>query len=295
MRIRIVCAIVLLLMCGCSAKETSTMTFGVVNSIDIVPIALANELGYFAAEGITVNLQPFASAKERDAAMQANQLDGIICDTIGLAIFRGAGVDLRITGASTGEWSLMANTNDLAALCRGGYYPPAFLGISENTLIDYIAYMTERDFGVTFTRTPIPSMPARLDSLRNAQIDAAILPAPYSYIAADDGFYEIAKYTNDTAMLSAICFTQAYIESNQGAVDSFYKAYDKAVAELNANSSKHEDEIKKASGYPDDIPLTLPTFYPSFQPSVELVQQAFDWAYGKGIISAPLAADEAFQ
>ena len=57
--------------------ETITLNFGAMGSIDAVPLVIAQENGYFKEEGLNVNLEMFTAAKDRDAALQAGQLDGV--------------------------------------------------------------------------------------------------------------------------------------------------------------------------------------------------------------------------
>ena len=57
--------------------EAVTLNFGAMGSIDTIPFVIAQENGYFEEEGIKVNLELFNAAKDRDAALQAGQLDGV--------------------------------------------------------------------------------------------------------------------------------------------------------------------------------------------------------------------------
>ena len=49
-------------------KELQEVSIGVMPDIDSVPIIIAQEKGYFAEEGLKVDIQKFKSAMDRDAA-----------------------------------------------------------------------------------------------------------------------------------------------------------------------------------------------------------------------------------
>ena len=60
--------------------KATTLSFGAMGSIDAVPLVIAQEKGYFEEEGLNVNLEIFTAAKDRDAALQAGELDGVLAD-----------------------------------------------------------------------------------------------------------------------------------------------------------------------------------------------------------------------
>ena len=115
--------------------EAVTLNFGAMGSIDTIPFVIAQENGYFEEEGIKVNLELFNAAKDRDAALQAGQLDGVLADETAIAIYQNSDMDMQITGATNGYWTLVAtdqsNIHSLEDL-KGKK-----IGISENTMIEY--------------------------------------------------------------------------------------------------------------------------------------------------------------
>ena len=88
--------------------EAVTLNFGAMGSIDTIPFVIAQENGYFEEEGIKVNLELFNAAKDRDAALQAGQLDGVLADETAIAIYQNSDMDMQITGATNGYWTLVA-------------------------------------------------------------------------------------------------------------------------------------------------------------------------------------------
>ena len=58
------------------------LTVGLMPAVDAAPMLLAAERGYFAAEGVEVELVVFASASERQVALQTGAVDGTITDLV---------------------------------------------------------------------------------------------------------------------------------------------------------------------------------------------------------------------
>lgn len=289
-------------MAGCAKtqdspeKETSTLRVGVMGSIDAVPMVIAKEKGYFKEEGLDVDLQIFKAAKDRDAALQAGELDGVLADEVAISIYQNSGMDMKITGTTNGSWTLVvgkdSNINKLEEL-KGKK-----MGISEHTMIDYLADYIVTENGVDTNdveKIAIPAMPARLEALRNNQIDAAILPAPFNDTAVADGGKEITKTDNEDIMISVTAFLQDIITNKPDAVKGFYKAYNKAVEYMNSNDiTDYEDVVISTVGYSEDMKgnIILPELKMNYLPSEERVQAVFDWSKNNGIISEDLKAKD---
>ncbi|MFU7515334.1 ABC transporter substrate-binding protein [Clostridium sp. HCS.1] len=289
-------------MAGCTktqteeVKETKKLSFGAMGSIDIVPIVIAKEKGYFEEEGLELDFQLFTAAKDRDAALQAGELDGVIADEIAISIYQNSGIDMKITGATNGAWTLVVgkdsgieNLEDLKG---------KKMAISENTMIDYLSDYIAEENGVNSSeieKIAIPAMPARLEALRNKQVDAAILPAPFNDTAVADGGKGLADIDNADIMISAIGFLQDQIDNNEEAIKAFFTGYNKAVEYMkNTDIKEYEDIVIKTVGYSEDTKgnLILPELNTNYLPNSEKVQAVFDWSKNNGIIDKDLKAED---
>ena len=172
------------------------------------------------------------------------------------------------------------------------------MGISERTMMDYLADYIATENGMEakdIEKIAIPAMPARLEALRNNQIDAAILPAPFNDIAIADGSKEITKIYNSDIMISSLGFLQEVIDSNPEAVQGFYKAYNEAIEYVNnTDISEYEDIVISTVGYSEDARgnIVLPEFKLNYLPSEERVQAVFDWSFENKIIDKKLNAKD---
>ena len=289
-------------MAGCTktqteeVKETKKLSFGAMSSIDIVPIVIAKEKGYFEEEGLELDFQLFTAAKDRDAALQAGELDGVIADEIAISIYQNSGIDMKITGATNGAWTLVVgkdsgieNLEDLKG---------KKMAISENTMIDYLSDYIAEENGVNSSeieKIAIPAMPARLEALRNKQVDAAILPAPFNDTAVADGGKGLATIDNADIMISAIGFLQDQIDNNEEAIKAFFTGYNKAVEYMkNTDIKEYEDIVIKTVGYSEDTKgnIILPELNINYLADAEKVQAVFNWSKNNGIISKDLKAED---
>ena len=276
--------------------EETTLRLGIMGSIDAVPLVIAQEKGYFKEEGINLELQIFNAAKDRDAALQANELDGVLADEVAISIYQNSEIDMKITGSTNGSWTLVAGKDSGVTSVED--LKGKKVGISEKTMIDYLAYYiatTNGMEGSDIEKVAIPAMPARLEALRNNQIDAAILPAPFNDTAVSEGGVEITKIYNKDIMISVTAFLQDVINSNEEAIKGFYRAYSKSINYLNETDIKeYEDVIIKTVGYPEEMrgKIQIPEFTENYLPTAERVQKVFDWSKDNGIIEKELNAKD---
>lgn len=286
---------------GCAPKTEEqstdkTLTVGVMGSIDALPLVIAQEKGYFTEEGVSLDLQIFKAAKDRDAALEAGALDGVLCDNVAISIYQNRDIDMKITGTTNGFWTLVAgkdsNINSTTDL-KGKK-----LGISENTMIDYLAdyLLLEDNFSVNDAeKVAIPAMPARLEALKAAQIDAAILPAPFNDAAVVDGGKEIKKIYNENIQISVTAFLQNAIDKKGSEIKGFYKAYNKAIDYINSTDIKeYEDLVISTVGYPEEMRgnIVLPTLKQNYLPAEDKVQTVMDWAKNKGLLTKDINAKD---
>ena len=275
-----------------AASSGKPVVIGALPSIDVMPMVIADEQGFFKAHGITFKLELFKSSKDRDAAFQAGQLDGMCCDLMSLAIYQNAGIDLRATGMTEGEYLLVAGKSsgitDVAGL-KG-----KSVAISEKTLIEYnldrmldVAGLKPEDV----TKTAVPAVPTRLELLNGGKVDAAVLPEPYGTFAIADGGVKLSSATGIGLYPSIIGMEKKTIDTRHADLAAFYAAYAEGVDYLNAHPvSEYEDLVIKTVGYPENMKgkIVLPTFHQSRLPKDDELQAAIDWAAAKGLGPADL-------
>ena len=111
------------------------LNIGVMSSMDYLPLAVAQENGFFEQEGVNVTIHKFYSANERDAAFQSGNLDGTILDYTGAAIQRAGGINLKMTSQCDGSFVLVAGKESGVVSIQD--LKDKRLAVSRNTVIDF--------------------------------------------------------------------------------------------------------------------------------------------------------------
>lgn len=279
---------------GKKAADTpkQTLNFGLMSSVDAVPIVIASEKGYFKKEGIEVNLQSFKSAKDRDAAFQSGTLDGIISDQVAICLYQNADFDVKIAGSTDGDFMLIASPKSGIKSVQD--IKGKSVAISEKTIIEYTLdkilvknSLEPKDV----KKTIVPPMPTRLEMLKNNAVDVSLLPEPFSNLAMKDGGILLGKASDLNSFDSVTAFTQKSIDSKSNEIKAFYRAYNEAVDYINSTPvSEYEATIIKTIGYPDDMKgnITLPKFRKNTLPSESAVKSAIDWTVKNGLVKKTL-------
>lgn len=305
MRIRIISlvCILLLLFTGCTAKkeaapaqEKPEIRIGMMSSSDVIPYVLINEKGLADKYNFKLNLEVFTSAKDRDAAFQAGELDGVLTDYVGVCMYQNAKFDVRITGITDGDYILMAGKNtgikDISQI-KG-----KSIAISENSLIEYTLDNILENNKMTAAdvkKEIVPRIPDRLELLRNNKIDLGLMPEPFATLALKDGAVSLGS-ANQFGLYPAVsAFSKVALDKNLSAIKNLYKAYNEAVDYMNKTDIReYEKTVIKAVGYPEEMigKLEIKPFRTSKLPPASEVEQAVKWASKKGLCSPDLKYEQ---
>jgi NitT/TauT family transport system substrate-binding protein len=161
------------------AEQVGELNLGMLPSIDAIPFVIAHEQGFDKKHGVSLNIQTFKSAKDRDVAFQAGKIEAISADLVALAIYNQAGLDVKATSTTFGEFDLLTGSADIKGVkdLKGKN-----VILSKNTSTQYTVAMMLEQAGLTeddINITEVPQIPTRLELLKNNKSDAAILPEPF--------------------------------------------------------------------------------------------------------------------
>jgi NitT/TauT family transport system substrate-binding protein len=285
-----------------AAEEDHLLRLALLPIPSVLPIFAAGENGYFKELGITVETLPVGSAVERDQLMQAGRIDGMINEISGAAIFNREKVQLKIVAIARSPIGGRPIFRILAAPGSGysGVKDLADIpvGISKNTIIEYITGRLLEAGGVGADKMlfrSVPVLPERLQLLLSGQIKAATLPDPLGASAIAAGAVEIV---NDTVLpglsASVISFSTAALTGKTEAVKKFMEAWDRAVADLNADPQKYKELMLKKIRVPGNIKssFTIPPYPRKRLPSQSQWDDVMSWLVGKKLLSAPLVYED---
>ena len=277
-------------------KELQEINIGLMPDIDSVPVIMAQEKGYFAEEGLKVNIQQFKSAMDRDAALQSGNLDGAISDMLAVAFAKSGGFDVKVTAFTNGSYKLIAGkdaeVNSVQDLIGKD------VAISKNTIIEYVTDQITAANNMpenSLNKVVIPQIPTRLEMLQNGKLAAATLPEPMGSIAIYNG----CKYITGSDELGinpgVMMFTSKAVESKKAELQAFYRAYNKAVAYLNdTDKAQYMDIVIEKSGFPAAAKdaLVLPKYRPAGLPKQQDVTDCLTWMNQKNLIKQNYTYDD---
>ena len=286
-----VLSVLFLLAAGCGTgtqpKDTklSKLTIGLMPDTDSIPFIIAAERGYFAEEGVEVELVPFKSAMERDAALQSGNLDGAISDLLAVIFARSGGFALHATSYTDGNYNLVASGN--TGISTATDLHGKEIAISRNTIIEYVTDeilavngLNEREV----SKVVIPQIPVRLEMLQSGNLAAAVLPEPMASVAVASG----SRYVTGSGELGinpgVIVFADSAINEKADSIRAMYRAYNKSVEYLNhAPRAEYIDLVMEKSGFPAPArdALELKPYRPAGLPAEKDVEEAVHWVKSK--------------
>lgn len=281
---------------GTNALEKTSITIGMMSSSDVIPYVLINENGLADKYNFKLNLEVFVSAKDRDAAFQAGELDGVLTDYIGVCMYQNSGFDVKITGITDGDYLLLAGKN--TGITDISQIKGRSIAISENTLIDYTfddILKNNNIESIDVVREVIPRIPDRLELLRNDKIDLGLMPEPFATLALNDGAILLGS-ANEFGLHPAVsAFSQTALNEKGEAITNLYKAYNEAVDYMNKTDIRdYEETVIKAVGYPEEMidKIEIKSFRTSELPSKSEIEEAIVWASDKGLCSKELTYEQ---
>lgn len=277
-------------------NEKTVIRIGMMSSTDVIPYVLINEKGIADKYNIDLQLEVFTSAKDRDAALQAEELDGVLTDYIGVCMYQNADFDVRITGITDGDYILVAGKN--TGIESMDTIKGKSIAISENTLIDYtldLILIKNSMNSDEVVKEIVPRIPDRLELLRNDKIDLGLLPEPFATLAIKDGAKPLGSANKFGLYPAVSAFTKKSLDEKSEAIANLYKAYNEAVEYINKTDINEYDEIViKAVGYPEEMigKLDNKEFRISSLPSKEDVETAIKWAVSRGLCKDSLTYEQ---
>lgn len=275
--------------------ETITLSLGLLPSIDAIPFIIAHEQGFDKEHNVNLDIQTFKSAKDRDVAFQAGKLDGISADLVAISIYNEAGLDVKITSTTTGEFDLLTGNDEVQEVkdLKG-----KTVILSKNTSTQYTVAMMLKQAGLTekdITVTEVPQIPTRLELLKNKKADAAVLPEPFVTMGKTSGLRVLSSTVTAGVNPFVLAFPQSAIDAKADAIRDMYSAYDEAVEYMKSHEqAEYIDLIIKEVGYPETLKdeITVPEYLPAYQVDVKEVEAAFAWAREKGLLTKNISAEE---
>jgi NitT/TauT family transport system substrate-binding protein len=293
--------------CGNAPKgnqaESSTLRIAVLPILDTLPMYVAEQNGYFEAEGLQVELAPVKSPRERDALIQAGEADGMLTDLHGVGVLNKETPQVKIVAKARKAYDDSPIFRLLAApgseIESAADLAGVKIGVSQNTVIEYITDRMLEGSGLTADQIAveeITAIPVRFEQLMNGQVQAATLPDPLASGAMAAGAKLIVDDSQFTSYSQSIlAFRVESIAEKRGAIEGFLNAWNKAVADLNTEPEAYSDLLIEKGRVPESIQgnYQMPPYPEDEITSEDQWADVVDWLLEKDLIEREVPYDEA--
>ncbi|MCQ1987366.1 ABC transporter substrate-binding protein [Arthrobacter sp. zg-Y844] len=254
--------------------DLTQVTVGVIPIVDVAPIYLGVQEGFFEAEGLELELQPAQGGAAIVPAVMSGSMDFGFSNISSMLVAKSKGLDVQVVtagAASTGEdgadfGGILVNPDagiETAADLAGKKVAVNTLNnINDTTVRAAVRKAGGDPSGIEFVELAFPDMQAALE---RGQVDAIQVVEPFLTGGQNAGSVPIASNYVDTAedlAVGAYFTTSAKAEDDAETVEKFTAAMNKsleyaeenpdAVREVLLTYTKIDAETANA--------LTLPSF-----------------------------------
>lgn len=301
---------------ACSIAET--IKIGTIKIALYAPLFIAQEKGYFAAEGLTAELVYFQSAEPVSVAVVSGDLDfGVTGTSGGFYSLAGRGA-LRIIAAGAHEapgfqfFALIAANRAYEAGLKsfkdlaGRSVAISQIGSPAHYSLALIAEKNGIDLK-SIRVLPLQSIPNILSAVRGGQADAGIMNANSGMPAIERGEMKLIGYAGDVAPWQVVVAYTGTATANDRhtTVERFLRAYRKGSRDYHdafTNSDgKRKDGptapdilaiLAKYTGQPvEQIKLGIPFIDAEGRLDVQDIMHQIDWFRSQGMLKTEFAAE----
>jgi NitT/TauT family transport system substrate-binding protein len=250
---------------GSNPSTPDKVNVGVIPILDVAPIYLGNEKGFFSNRNIELTLTQAQGGAAIVPAVQSGQYQFGFSNVVSMLLAKQRGLPLKVV--ANGNNSTGEDGKDFASILVKGDSPIktaadlAGKRVAVNTqknIADTAVRASVRKAGgdpksVKMVELPFPDMPAALAA---GQVDAAFIVEPGQSAARAQGARSIASSYVDTApnLTVAVYFTsEKLIADNPDLVKRFTDAIQESLAYADA----HPDEARQIIGTYTKIPAEV--------------------------------------
>ncbi len=275
-----------------------TLRIGVLAITDVVPFYVAQEQGYFAKQGLNVELVPTASAAERDQLMITQQIDGELNDLVSTVLFNKDKSLIKIVRKARQAFPNAAEYWILTPKDSAIKTPQDLKGkeiaISQNTVIEYVTDRLLELEGIPtadIKTTNVPPIATRMQVLAQGQVAAATLPDPFASLAILQGARIVVDDTKHPEVsVSVISFRTDIVDKRSDDVRKFLAAYDQAIQDIRTRPDQFRNTLIEKGRVPDQLKdkYQFPPFPDPGIPTKAQWDDVVKWAMEHKLITSPV-------
>lgn len=289
--------IVILVLAGCTAgpTEKNSLKIGSLPRIFDLTAYVAQQEGLFKEQGIEVEIIPFRSTIEMNAALLAGELDGIIGD-----IFMVVNLNIEENTSKLVGSCFMPRMFEVVASPESGITHPAELRDKEiataaGTIMDYALERLLLKEGLNpddIVKVNVPNMPLRLEMLNQGKVAAAILTPPLSDMAVLNGGRVIVDDIAEPFAGPGLIFSLDALKDKSDTISRCIQAWQQAVELINTNPEKYHGLLVEIARVPESVSLEVPVFCQLDFPDKTEVESVVNWMIAKEIMSKPITYEK---
>lgn len=288
------------------AAKPVAIKIGTLATEDSLPLWVAEQMGYFATQGIpSVEIVNFQSAQERDVAFASGAIDAFMGDMIASANLEASGARNSIAtimlGAdqSQGRFGVVVPPKSTVTDMKSLAGIP--VGTSSATIQEYVldGLMAESGVASSAVKTEeVKKVPVRFELLMAGKLKAAALPEPFLTLAEQGGAKIVGDDTKAAANLSqtVLVISDEYLAKLGGAAteDAVLAAWDLAVNDINKSPDAYRELLVEKARLPKPLATTYKVnVYPTAQlPTAERVDAILGWMKSKGYLKGDVTIDD---
>lgn len=276
--------------------EMEDITLGLIPIIDVAPVYVGMEQGFFEEEGIELEISSGQGGAAIVPGVVSGEMDFGFGNSQSLLIAVDGGLPLRVVASGVYSTGDPEEDGFTVISADPNIQGPEDLGDTTvavntvNAIGDTVVMASAEQAGVdpdsiTFVEMPFSSMNASLEA---GDIDAAWQVEPFVTLAEDDGAHVVTNVLMDLAdefEISTFFATEDYANDNPDTVDAFVTAVNRSLE----YSSDNPDEVRAI--LPEyleiDEELADRVILPGWQPSVSrsTFELYRDLSIDRGLIS----------
>lgn len=291
--IRVVLGLVLGTSLSLSA-EPLPLRFGLLPAESAIPLLVAQERGFFASQGVTVELTMFQSPLDRNVVLQTGKGDGAIADVMTVLAFREAGLEVTAASDINEDFKLLAGPG--SGVANVAQLDGKAVSVVPNFALEYIMDRIAQKAGIGYKLINIPSIPARFEALLADRLTAVVFTEPQATLLAARGAKVLGGSKESNLKAGVLLFTDKVLKERPEEVKAFYRAYNQAVDYINATSSTAYADVLVKAGFPEAVSAYLGSGV-RYQKAGPVTSAMFDdiaaWCRDKGTVKKQWTLAEA--
>lgn len=221
--------------------EPATVKVGIADhTVAQIALYVGKDKGYYASEGLTVDLVLMSGAVSNLALIGGNVEFTTVPTAALTAAIRGAPLRILSTTFSRPVWLLYSKPEitNVKAL-KGKRIGTGGFGSATDILLRELLNKYALEAGRDLVLLSVGSTSARLNALISGSVDAAVLPVPFNFNAQEAGFREMLSFVNEGLVLltGSIVVREKTLEADPILVQKFMRATLKGVFYVRDNRS----------------------------------------------------------